>query len=87
MAFFSVRSERQFCERLRFDMLFKWFLDLNILDSAFDHSVFSKNKERLMEHDATREFFGAIVDMSYRDVVMRRDDPHPFLPAPSAGAT
>ena len=66
MAFFSVRSERQFCERLQYDMLFKWFLDLNILDPAFDHSVFSKNKGRLLEHDATREFFGAIVGEARR---------------------
>ena len=61
MAFFSVRSERQFCERLGYDMLFKWFLDLNVMDPTFDHSVFSKNKDRLLEHDAAREFFGAIV--------------------------
>lgn len=66
MAFFSVRSERQFCERLQYDLLFKWFLDLNILDPAFDHSVFSKNKERLLEHDAAREFFGAIVGEARR---------------------
>jgi transposase len=61
IALFSVRSERQFCERLQYDLLFKWFLDLNILDPAFDHSVFSKNKERLLEHDVARQFFTAIV--------------------------
>ena len=62
IALFSVRSERQFCERLEYDMLFKWFLDLNILDPAFDHSVFSKNKDRLLEHDVARGFFSAIVE-------------------------
>jgi transposase len=62
IALFSVRSERQFCERLQYDLLFKWFLDLNILDPAFDHSVFSKNKDRLLEHAVAREFFVAIVD-------------------------
>jgi transposase len=62
IALFSVRSERQFCERLQYDLLFKWFLDLNILDAAFDHSVFSKNKDRLLEHQVAREFFVAIVD-------------------------
>ena len=45
MALFSVRSERQLCERLEYDMLFKWFLDMNILDASFNNSVFSKNKE------------------------------------------
>ena len=48
MALFSVRSERQLCERLEYDMLFKWFLDMNILDASFNHAVFSKNKERLL---------------------------------------
>lgn len=62
IALFSVRGERQFCERLQYDLLFKWFLDLNILDAAFDHSVFSKNKDRLLEHKVAREFFVAIVD-------------------------
>ena len=39
MALFSVHSERQFCERLEYDLLFKWFLDLNIMDHSFDHST------------------------------------------------
>ena len=66
IAFFSVRSERQFCERLQYDLLFKWFLDLNIMDPAFDHSVFAKNKERLLEHAVAREFFSAIVEDARR---------------------
>ena len=61
MALFSVRSERQLCERLEYDMLFKWFLDMNILDASFNHSVFSKNKERLLKADVSREFFREIV--------------------------
>ena len=44
MALFSVRSERQFCERPEYGLLFKWFLDLNIMDHSFDHSVFAKNQ-------------------------------------------
>lgn len=36
MAFYSIRSERQFCERLQYDLLFKWFLELNVDDPAFD---------------------------------------------------
>ena len=56
MALFSVRSERQFCERLEYDLLFKWFLDLNIMDHSFDHSVVSENKRRLLDADVAREF-------------------------------
>jgi transposase len=60
IALFSVRSERQFCERLQYDLLFKWFLDLNISDRAFDASTFSKNRQRLLEHDVARQFFLAV---------------------------
>ena len=62
IALYSVRSERQFCERLQYDLLFKWFLDLNITDSAFDASTFSKNRQRLLEHDVAAAFFDAVLD-------------------------
>src|SRR5712692_11182567 len=57
---YSIRSERQFCERLQYDLLFKWFLDLNISDRAFDASTFSKNRQRLLEQDVARQFFLAV---------------------------
>lgn len=50
MALYSIRSERQFCERLQYDLLFKWFLNMNIASPAFDHASFSKNRERLLKH-------------------------------------
>ena len=58
------RSERQFCERLEYDLLFKWFLDLNIMDHSFDHSVFAKNRSRLLEAEVSREFLLAIVEQA-----------------------
>jgi transposase len=61
IALYSIRSERQFCERLQYDLLFKWFLDLNIMDPAFDASTFSKNKERLLEHQVARELLGQVL--------------------------
>jgi len=62
MAFYSIRSERQLCERLRYDLLFKFFLGLNIAEEVFDHSTFSKNRQRLLEHDVSRKFFVAVRD-------------------------
>ena len=44
MAMYSIRSERAFCERLNYDLLFKWFLDLRIDEQAFDATTFSKNR-------------------------------------------
>ena len=51
IALYSIRSERQFCERLQYDLLFKWFLDLPIAARAFDASTFTKNRKRLLTHE------------------------------------
>jgi transposase len=61
MAMYSMRSERAFCERLNYDMLFKWFLDLPIDAASFDASTFSKNRQRLLDHHIADEFFAAVV--------------------------
>jgi transposase len=46
MAMYTICSERAFCERLNYDLLFKWFLDMRIDEAAFDASTFSKNRRR-----------------------------------------
>jgi transposase len=61
IALYSIRSDRMFCEQLDYSLLFRWFLDMNADDPAFDHSSFSKNRDRLLEHDIAGEFFGAVV--------------------------
>jgi transposase len=61
MAMYSLRSERQFCERLRYDMLFRWFLDMNIDDTCFVATTFTKNRERLLSHEVADQFFQASV--------------------------
>jgi transposase len=61
MALYSVRSDRMFCEQLDYNLLFRWFLDMNADDPAFDHSSFTKNRERLLAHDTACEFFTAVV--------------------------
>lgn len=73
IALYSIRSERQFCERLQYDLLFKWFLDLNIMDPAFDASSFSKNKERLLEHQVAREFLTAVISEARRRKLLSED--------------
>jgi len=42
---YSIRSKRQFCEQLDYNLLFRWFLDMNIIEGSFDHSAFTKNRE------------------------------------------
>ena len=61
MALYSIRSERAFCERLNYDLLFKWFLDLPIDARAFDATTFTKNRERLLSHGIADRFFASVV--------------------------
>src|SRR5712692_11326436 len=61
MALYSIRSERAFCERLNYDLLFKWFLDLAIDAKAFDATTFTKNRQRLLSHEIADRFFAAVV--------------------------
>jgi transposase len=60
-AFYSIRSERQLMERLEFDLLFRWFVGLGIDDAVWDHSVFSKNRDRLLGGDIASKFLAAIL--------------------------
>lgn len=62
IALYSVRSDRLFCEMLDYNMLFRWFLDMGLEEASFDHSTFSKNRERLIEHDIAKEFFAGAIE-------------------------
>ena len=48
--FYSIRSERQLCEQLRYNLLFRWFVGLALDDPIWNHSTFSKNRDRLLAH-------------------------------------
>jgi transposase len=61
MALFSVRSDRQFCEQLEYNLLFRWFLDLQLDEPSFDASTFSHNRKRLIDHEAAQHLLAAIV--------------------------
>jgi transposase len=60
-AFYTVRSERQLMERLDFDLLFRWFVGLGIDDAVWDHSTFSKNRERLLAGEVAAKFLAAVL--------------------------
>jgi transposase len=61
IALYSVRSERQFCERLDYDLLFRFFLDMNLDDPSWDATTFTKNRDRLVQHEVARQFFEEVV--------------------------
>jgi transposase len=58
-AFYSVRSEQQLMERIEFDLLFRWFVGIGIDDPAWDHSSFTKSRDRLLEGEIAAKFLAA----------------------------
>jgi transposase len=73
IALYSVRSERQFCEQLQYNMLFRWFLDMDMVEGVFDASTFSQNRDRLLEHDVAGEFLRQVVAQARAAHLMSRD--------------
>jgi transposase len=60
-AFYSVRSERQLMEQINYNLLFRWFVGLGIDDAVWDHSTFSKNRDRLLDADVAAKFLEAVL--------------------------
>ena len=71
--FFTIRSERQLVERIDYDLLFRWFVGLGIDDPVWNHSTFSKNRDRLMAHRIDELLFDAIKKQAYAKQLMSRD--------------
>ena len=60
-ALYSVRSERMLMEQLDYNLLFRWFVGLNMDDPIWDVTVFTKNRERLLDGDIAEAFFQAVL--------------------------
>ncbi len=63
-ALYSVRSERQLMEQLDYNLLFRWFVGLNMDDAIWDVTVFTKNRERLLDGDIAEAFFQAVLQQA-----------------------
>jgi transposase len=61
-AFYSVRSEQQLVGQLNYNLLFRWFVGLSLDDEVWDETVFTKNRERLMEGDIAAQFLAAVLN-------------------------
>jgi transposase len=60
--FYTIRSERMLMEQLNYNLLFRWFVGLNMDDAVWDATVYSKNRERMLKSDIARLFFEAVVE-------------------------
>jgi transposase len=70
---FTIRSERMLMERVNYDLLFRWFVGLELDQAVWNHSVFSKNRDRLMGYDVDELLFEAIKKQAYAKRLLSRD--------------
>lgn len=70
---FSVRSERQLMEQIRYNLLFRWFIGLAIDDEVWDHSVFSKNRERLLANEVVERFFTGVMALADKQGLLSKE--------------
>lgn len=63
-ALYGIRSERLLCEQLGYNMLFRWFVGLGMEDAAWDHSTYTQNRDRLIEHDAIKTLFAGVMQQA-----------------------
>jgi len=73
MAFYSIRSERLLCEQLDYNLLYRWFLDMDMVEDSIDHSTFSRNRARLLEHEVAAKFLAEVVSAA-RSAKLTSDD-------------
>ena len=71
--FYSVRSERQIVEQLRYNLLFRWFVGMAIDDTVWDHSVFSKNRDRLLANEVVESFFTEVMSLADKAGLLSRE--------------
>jgi transposase len=61
IALYTIRSERLFCEMLDYNILYRWFLGMSLDERSFDATTFTKNRDRLLQHDVAGRFLQAVV--------------------------
>jgi transposase len=61
---YTVRSERMLMEQLNYNLLFRWFVGLNMDDPVWDVTVFTKNRDRLIDADVAKKFFDLVVEQA-----------------------
>lgn len=71
--FYSIRSERQLMEQMRYNLLFRWFVGLSLEDAVWNHSVFSKNRDRLFENQVVESFFGEVMRLADRQGLLSKE--------------
>lgn len=70
---YTIRSERQLVEHIQFNLLYRWFVGLELEDAVWNHSTFSKNRDRLLDHEVFAEFFTTVLAMARKRQLLSRE--------------
>ena len=73
MAFYTIRSERQLMEQIDYKLLFRWFVGFSMDDEVWDHSTFSKNRDRLLEGEVAHRFFDEVLAQARKAGVLSKE--------------
>jgi transposase len=70
---YSIRSERELVEQLNYNLIFRWFVGLAIDDAVWNHSTFSKNRDRLLQHEVIPELFAEVVKLADQHALLSNE--------------
>ena len=73
MAFYTIRSERQLMEQIDYNLLFRWFVGFSMDDEVWDHSTFTKNRDRLLGGEVARRFFAQVLGQAERADLLSKE--------------
>ncbi|MCB1875140.1 MAG: IS5 family transposase [Chromatiales bacterium] len=73
MALYTIRSERQLVEQINYNLLFRWFVGFSIDDEVWNHSTFTKNRDRLLGGDVARQFFSRVLGQADRAGLLSKE--------------
>ena len=73
MAFYTIRSERQLMEQINDNLLFRWFVGFSMDDEVWNHSTFTKNRDRLLEGEVAHRFFAAVLSLAERAGLLSKE--------------
>ncbi len=73
MAFYTIRSERQLMEQINYNLLFRWFVGFSMDDEVWDHSTFTKNRDRLLDGEVARRFFTQVLSQADEADLLSRE--------------
>jgi len=71
--FYSVRSERQLMEQMRYNLLFRWFVGLGLDEGTWDHSDSSKNRDRLLANEVVEAFFAEVMALADKKGLLSKE--------------